>query len=68
MGAMDDAVENGVSQGGITDDFMPAIDRDLAGDQQRPPVVTVVVEELTKSVLESAVPGVGIPTTLRMIR
>src|SRR4029077_2318933 len=42
MGAMDDAVENGVSQGGITDDFMPAIDRDLAGDQQRPPVVTVV--------------------------
>ena len=42
MGAMDDAVENGISQGGITDDFMPAIDRDLAGDQQRPPVVTVV--------------------------
>ena len=35
MGAMDDAVENGVSQGGITDDFMPAIDRDLAGSESR---------------------------------
>src|SRR6202022_4122987 len=35
MGAMDDAVENGVGQGGIANDFMPAIDRDLAGDQQR---------------------------------
>ena len=31
MGAMDDAVENGVGQGGIANDFMPAIDRDLAG-------------------------------------
>ena len=25
MGAMDDAVENGVSQGGVANDFMPAI-------------------------------------------
>src|SRR3984957_13626451 len=39
MGAMDDAVENGVGQGGIANDFMPAIDRDLAGDQQRSSVV-----------------------------
>src|SRR5882672_11947387 len=49
MGAMDDAVENGISQGGITDDFMPAIDRDLAGDQQRPPVAAIVddLEQIT---------------------
>jgi hypothetical protein len=49
MGAMDDAVENGVSQRGITDDFMPAIDGDLAGDQQRPPVVAIVddLEQIT---------------------
>src|SRR5437868_11775605 len=42
MGAIDDAVENGVSQGGIANDFMPATDRDLAGDQERPPVVAIV--------------------------
>ena len=42
MGAMDDAVENGVGQGGIANDFMPAIDRDLAGDQQRSSVVAII--------------------------
>ena len=35
MSAMDDAVENGVGEGGIADHLMPSIDRDLAGDQQR---------------------------------
>src|SRR5437868_9170445 len=49
MGAMDDAVENGVSQGGVANDFMPAIDRDLAGDQQGSPVVAIVedLEQIT---------------------
>ena len=42
MGAMDDAVENGVGQRWIANHFMPAIDRDLAGNQQGPPVVTIV--------------------------
>src|SRR3984957_751348 len=42
MGAMDDAVENGVGQGGIANDYMPAIDRDLAGDQQRSSVVAII--------------------------
>jgi hypothetical protein len=31
---MDDAIENGVGEGGIANDLMPAIDRDLIGDQQ----------------------------------
>src|SRR6266446_1705508 len=49
MGAMDDAVENGVSQGGIANDFMPAIGRELAGDQQGSPVVAIVddLEQIT---------------------
>src|SRR4051794_38179346 len=42
MGTMDDAVENGVGQGGIANHLVPAIDRDLAGDQQRSPVVAIV--------------------------
>jgi len=42
MGAMDDAVENGVAQGGIANHLVPAIDRDLAGDQQGSPVVAIV--------------------------
>ena len=42
MGAMDDAVENGVSQGRIANDLMPAISRELAGDQQGSPVVAIV--------------------------
>src|SRR2546430_11765074 len=42
MGAMDDAIENGVGQGGIANDLMPAIDRDLAGDQQGSPVVAII--------------------------
>ena len=40
--AMDDAVEDGVGEGGIADHLVPAIDRDLAGDQQRAPVVAVI--------------------------
>src|SRR5882724_13661671 len=42
MGAMDDAVENGVGQRWVDKDFMPAIGRELAGDQQRSSVVAIV--------------------------
>ena len=42
MGAMNDPVENGVGQGGIANHLMPAIDRELAGDQQGSPVVAIV--------------------------
>ena len=42
MGAMDDAVEDRVGQGGIGDHLVPSTDRDLAGDQQRSAVVAVV--------------------------
>jgi hypothetical protein len=42
MGAMDDPVENGVGQGGIANHLVPAIDRELAGDQQGSPVVAIV--------------------------
>ena len=49
MGAMDDAVENGVSQGRIANDLMPAIGRELAGDQQGSPVIAIVddLEQIT---------------------
>ncbi len=42
MRAVNDAVEDRVSQGGIPDDLVPAADRDLAGDQQRTLSVAVV--------------------------
>ena len=42
MGAMDDAIESGVGQGGIADHLVPAIDRDLTGDQQGSPVVAII--------------------------
>jgi hypothetical protein len=35
VGIVDDAVEDGVHQGGIADDLVPARDWQLAGDQQR---------------------------------
>jgi len=34
MGVVDDAVEDGVGQGRITDQIVPSVDRDLAGDQR----------------------------------
>jgi len=33
MGIVDDAVEDGVGDGRFADDVVPAIDRDLAGDE-----------------------------------
>ena len=33
MGVVDDAVEDGVSDGRLANDVVPAIDGDLAGDQ-----------------------------------
>lgn len=49
MSAMDDAVENGVSQGRIANDLMPAIGGELAGDQQGSPLVAIVddLEQIT---------------------
>src|SRR6266851_1368872 len=42
MGAVDDAVEDRVGQGGIADHLMPPADRNLAGDQQRSAIAAVV--------------------------
>jgi len=42
VSAVDDAIEDRVGEGRIADHLMPAIDRDLTGDQQRAPVVPVV--------------------------
>src|SRR5690242_19730984 len=39
---VDDAIEDGVAERRIADDLVPAIDRDLAGDQQRAAIVAVV--------------------------
>jgi hypothetical protein len=36
---VNDAIENGVSVGGIADQLMPFVDRDLAGDDRRSPTV-----------------------------
>jgi len=42
MSAVHDAVQRRVGQGGVSNDLVPAADRDLAGDQQRAAVVAVV--------------------------
>ena len=49
MGAMDDPVEDGVGQGGIANHLVPAIEGELAGDQQGSPVVAIVddLEQIT---------------------
>ena len=35
VGVVDEAIEDGVGDGGIADDFVPAIDGHLAGDDER---------------------------------
>ena len=42
MGVVHDAIEDGVSDGGISDDVMPVFERQLAGDEDGPDVVTVL--------------------------
>ena len=42
MGAVNDAVQNGIAEGWIADELVPASYRDLAGHQQRPFLVAVL--------------------------
>ena len=42
MGVVDDAVEDGVGEGGFADDVMPFGDGQLAGDQDRGVLVAVL--------------------------
>ena len=42
MSAMQEAVEDGVGQGGLADVLMPVIDRQLTGDQRGSPVMPVL--------------------------
>src|SRR5215813_15157128 len=42
MSIVDDAVEDGVGEGGLTDQIVPAVDRDLAGDQGGAAAVAVL--------------------------
>lgn len=41
VGVVHEAIEDGVGDGGIADDFIPVVDRDLAGDDDRAPLVAV---------------------------
>src|SRR5271169_6061008 len=42
IGVVDDAIENGVGQSGISHEFIPAVDRKLAGDDQGTSVVAIL--------------------------
>ncbi len=42
MGVVDDAVEDGIGQGRVADQVVPAIDGNLAGDQRRAAAVAVL--------------------------
>ena len=39
---MDETVENGVGDGGIGDDLVPVLDRQLAGDDGRAAIMSIV--------------------------
>jgi len=41
MGVVDEPVQDGVGQGRVADDVVPAINRHLAGDDQRPGIVAI---------------------------
>ena len=57
---MDEAVEDGVGDGGIADDFVPAVDRHLAGDDDGPGLV-VVLDDLQEVSALVGVEGLGAP-------
>ena len=58
MGAMNDAVEDRVTERGVGHHLVPFTDRDLADDQQRPAVVAVV-NDLEQIAACSALSGSG---------
>ena len=54
MGVVDEAVEDGIGVGGITDHFMPSGDGELAGDERRAAPISVLED------FEQMVTGVAI--------
>jgi len=42
VGVMNEAIEDGITEGGVADDVMPVIDGELAGDECRALSVTVL--------------------------
>ena len=42
MGVVDEAVEDGVGDGGVGDDLVPMLDRHLTGDDGRSALVAIV--------------------------
>src|SRR5579872_1119712 len=42
IGVVDQAVQNGIGEGGVTDEVVPVIDRDLAREERRPPAGAIV--------------------------
>ena len=72
MRVVEESVENGVAEGGISDGVVPVLDGDLAGDQRAAAGITVVehLEEIVSSraregseppVVEDEEPGSGEP-------
>jgi hypothetical protein len=54
VGVVDDAVQDGVGVGWIVDDVVPAVDRDLAGDDGGPAAIPFFED------LEEIAPGAGV--------
>jgi hypothetical protein len=44
LGVVDEAIEDGVGDGGVGDDLMPMLDRHLAGDDGRSALVAIIDE------------------------
>jgi hypothetical protein len=66
VGVVDQAIQDRVGQGRVADDFIPVVDRDLAGDDQRAGVVAVL-DDLQQSRRCSGVSGSG-PQSSRISR
>ena len=63
MGVVESPLEDGVPDGGVADDVVPVVDRDLAGEQRAAAGVAIVkdLEEVVASVLPHH--SAGKPTT-----
>lgn len=56
MGVVDEAIKDRITEGGITDDVVPEIDGDLAGDEGRAACVAVV-EDLEEIMAAGVIEG-----------
>src|SRR5262245_53721445 len=58
VGVMDEAIEDGIGEGGIADEIVPGFDRELAGNQRRRAAMSIL-DDLHEIVALTGVETVG---------